>query len=50
MSNRSAKPAAPQTIREIVASVAPMQNLEQFLIDDLTVEEQHVFYGVLEQA
>ena len=50
MSSRSAKPAAPQTSEEIVADVAPMENLEQFLIDDLTADEQGVFYRLLEQA
>ena len=50
MSNQSAQPAAPQTIKEIVAHAAPMENLEQFLIDDLTAEEQAVFYRLLEQA
>ena len=43
-------PAAPRTVAEIVAGVAPMENLDQFLIDDLTAEEQDEFYKVLEQA
>lgn len=54
MSNSSAQhptaPAAPQTVADIVAAVAPMENLDQFLIDDLTAEEQDEFYRVLEQA
>ena len=41
---------APRTVAEIVAGVAPMENLDQFLIDDLTAEEQDEFYKVLEQA
>ena len=50
VTNRSAQPHAPQTIKAIVASVAPMENLEQFLIDDLTAEQQELFYRLLEQA
>ena len=42
--------ATPQTIEAIVAGVAPMENLDQFLIDDLTADEQDEFYRVLEQA
>jgi RES domain-containing protein len=50
VSNRSAQPVAPRTIEEIVARVTPMGNLQQFLVDDLTADEQDVFYRLLEQA
>jgi hypothetical protein len=40
----------PRTVAEIVACVAAMENLDQFLIDELTVEEQDEFYEVLEQV
>lgn len=43
-------PEAPTTVADVVAGVAPMDNLDQFLIDDLTAEEQDEFYKVLEQA
>lgn len=40
----------PRTVAKIVGSVAAMENLDQFLIDDLTAEEQDEFYEVLAQA
>lgn len=48
--HHSAASVAPRTIAEIVAGVAPMENLDQFLIDDFTADEQDEFYKVLEQA
>ena len=39
-----------RTIAEIVAETTPMDDLKQFLIEDLTPDEEAAFYRVLEEA
>lgn len=39
-----------RTIAEIVAETPPMDDLKQFLIEDLTPDEEAEFYRVLEEA
>jgi len=38
------------SIEAVLAAVAPMENLDRFLIEDLTADDEDAFYGVLEQA
>lgn len=43
-------PGAPTSIARTVARTLPMGDLDQFLIEDLTPDEEDIFFGVLEQA
>lgn len=38
------------TVARLIEDVEPMGDLSQFLIEDLTAEEEDVFYRVLEEA
>ncbi len=48
--DQSNKPAEPGTVAQIVDDVEPMGELSQFLIDDLTTEQEDAFYRILEEA
>ncbi len=37
-------------VERLIEGVSPMGDLGQFLIDDLTAEEEETFYRVLEEA
>lgn len=54
MSDSSAQQPAtspvPRSIAEILNGVEPMEDLHQFLIEDLTPEEEDAFYQALEDA
>ncbi len=48
--HRSNKPGETGTVAHLVEGVEPMGELSQFLIDDLTPEQEDAFYRILEEA
>lgn len=48
--NQYAHATAPLTIAGVLAGLEPMGDLSQFVIDDLTSEDEDLFYGILEDA
>ncbi|MCA1707157.1 MAG: hypothetical protein LC808_29370 [Actinobacteria bacterium] len=38
------------TVAGLIEAVEPMGDLDQFLIDDLTADEEDAFYRVLDEA
>lgn len=48
--DHSNKPAETGTVAQIVEGVEPMGELGQFLIDDLTPEQENAFYRILEET
>lgn len=48
--NRGTGPKAPTTIAEVLQDIEPMGDLRQFVIDDLTPEDEDEFFRILEGA
>lgn len=48
--NQYASVAAPLTVADVLAGLKPMGDLSQFVIDDLTPEDEDLFFGILEDA
>ena len=48
--NKSAVPVESPTMAEILQGVQPMGDLSQFVIEDLTPEEEDAFFAILEDA
>ena len=47
---RETGPTTATTIADIVRDIEPMGDLRQFAIDDLTPEDEHEFFSILEDA
>ncbi len=43
-------PKTPTTIAEVLQGIEPMGDLRQFVIDDLTPEDEDEFFRILENA
>lgn len=43
-------PGGPSTIAEVLEGIEPMGDLGQFVIDDLTSDEEDEFFRILEDA
>jgi len=43
-------PPAPTTVAEVLRDLKPMGDLRQFVIDDLTSDEEDEFFRILEDA
>lgn len=54
MSDNNTNPLAnvptPFRVADVVAGLEPMGNLSQFIIDDLTPDDEDVFFGILADA
>lgn len=48
--NQPSPPPTPATIAEIVRDVQPMGDLDRFVIEDMTPEEEDEFFAILEDA
>lgn len=48
--NQYAQPTVPLTIADVLAGLKPMGDLSEFVIDDLTPEDEDAFFGILEDA
>lgn len=44
------QPPAPTTVAEVLRDLEPMGDLSQFVIDDLTPDEEDDFFRILEDA
>lgn len=45
-----AVPHSPTTVAEVLRDLEPMSDLSQFVIDDLTSDEEDEFFRILEDA
>lgn len=45
-----AAPLAPTTVAEVLRDIEPMGDLSQFVIDDLTPDEEDEFFRILDDA
>lgn len=48
--NQYANVVAPLTIADVLAGLQRMGDLSQFVIDDLTPEDEDLFFGILDGA
>ncbi|HWL42207.1 MAG TPA: hypothetical protein VNQ73_04635 [Ilumatobacter sp.] len=48
--NQYAGMTAPLTVADVLADLEPMGDLSRFVIDDLTPEDEDLFFGVLDDA
>ncbi len=48
--SRSTQSSRPTTIAQVLQGLEPMGDLRQFVIDDMTPEEEDAFFRILEDA
>lgn len=48
--NQHPATTTPLTIADVLAGLEPMGDLGQFLIDDLTPDDEDLFFGILDEA
>lgn len=50
MSDHSVNVVRALTVADVLAGLEPMGDLSQFVIDDLTAEDEDLFFGILDDA